>query len=82
MKRLHLLVPGSPPFVPKLDLGRALGVWDARAGLLDGACRIVDSAHRLAQAGVFGVEKSLDRICHIRALLVQMYYYRENHKIL
>jgi hypothetical protein len=67
MKCLHLLVPGSPPFVPKLDLGRALGVRDASAGLLGGACRIVDSAHRLAQARVFGVEESLDRICHIRA---------------
>src|SRR5262249_51091414 len=67
MKPLHLLVPGSPPFVPKLDLGRALGVRDASAGLLSGACRIVDSANRLAQARVLSVEESLDRICHIRA---------------
>jgi len=65
MKHLHLLVPGSPPFVPKLDLGRALSVWDASAWLLSGACRIVDSAHCLAQARVLGVEESLDRICHI-----------------
>jgi hypothetical protein len=67
MKRLHLLVSDSPPFVPKLDLGRALGVRDASAGLLSGACRIVDSAHGLAQARLLGVEESLDRICHIRA---------------
>src|SRR5215471_17392769 len=67
MKRLHLFVPGSPPFVPKLDFGRALGVRDASAWLLSGAYRIVDSAHRLAQERVLGVEESLDRICHIRA---------------
>jgi len=67
MKRLRLLVPGLPPFVPKLDLGRALCIRDARAGLFGGACRIVDSAHRLAQARMLGVEESLDRICHIRA---------------
>src|SRR5215475_10041155 len=67
MKCLDLLVPGSPPFVPKLDLGRALSVRGASAGLLISACRIVDSAHRLAQARVLGVEELLDRICHIRA---------------
>src|SRR5262245_17963025 len=66
MKRLYLFVPGSPPFVPELDPGRALGVRDASAWLLSGACCIVDSAHRLAQARVLGVEESLDRICHIR----------------
>src|SRR5215470_894493 len=66
MKCLHLLVPGSPPFVPKFDLGRALGVWDVSSWLLSGACRTVDSAHCLAQARVLGVEESLDRICHIR----------------
>src|SRR5215471_7086662 len=67
MNRLDLLVPGSPPFVPKLDLGRALCVRYASAWLLSGACRFVDSAHCLAQARVLGVEESLDRICHIRA---------------
>src|SRR5215468_10066916 len=66
MKRFDLFVPGSPPFVPKLDLGRALCVRYASAWLLSGACRFVDSAHCLAQARVLGVEESLDRICHIR----------------
>jgi len=61
---MRLLVPGSPPFVPKLDLGRALGFRDASAWLLGGACRIFDSAHCLAQSRVLGVEESLDRICH------------------
>ena len=32
-----------------------------------GAYRIVDLAHRLAQARVLSVEESLDRICRIRA---------------
>src|SRR5215813_1734100 len=66
VKRPYLLVPGAPPLVPKLDLGRALDVRDARAEFCGGACRIVDSADRLAQTGVLGVEKSLDRRCHIR----------------
>jgi hypothetical protein len=63
---LYLLVPGSPPLVPKLDLGRALGVRYASAWLLSGACRIVDSADCLAQARALGVEESLNSICHIR----------------
>src|SRR5215470_4986719 len=67
MKCLHLLVSGSPPFVPKLDLGRALGVWGVSSWLLSGSCHIVDSAHCLAQARVLGIKESLNRICHIRA---------------
>lgn len=66
VKRPHLLVPGSPPLVPKLDLERALDVRNTRAGLRCGACDIVDLARRLAQAGVLGVEESLDRLCHIQ----------------
>jgi hypothetical protein len=33
---------------------------------LGGACRFVDSADRLAQAGMLGIKESLDRRCHIR----------------
>jgi hypothetical protein len=67
VKRRRLLASGSPPFVPKLDLGRALVVQNASAGLLGGDCRIYDSAHSLSQARAPGVEESLDRICRIRA---------------
>src|SRR5262245_18618237 len=51
VKRAHLLVPGFPPLVPKLDLGRALGNWEARAEFFAGTCSFVDAADRLAQAG-------------------------------
>jgi hypothetical protein len=65
-KRVRLLLPGSPPLVPKLELGRALHICDARTEFLGGACRFVDSADRLAQAGMLGIKESLDRRCHIR----------------
>jgi len=61
-----LLVPGLPPLVPKLDLGRTLGILDASLGVFGGACRFVDLADRLTQAGMLGIKKSLDRRCHIR----------------
>jgi hypothetical protein len=66
MKRVRLLMSGSPPLVPKLELGRALHICDARTEFLGGACRFVDSADRLAQAGMPGIKESLDRRCHIR----------------
>jgi hypothetical protein len=56
MKRVRLLMPGSPPLVPKLELGRALHICDARTKFLGGACRFVDSAGRLAQAGMLGIK--------------------------
>jgi Transposase DDE domain len=46
---IALLVPGSSPLVPKLNLGRALVVQNARARLLGGACRIVDPARGCAK---------------------------------
>jgi hypothetical protein len=66
MKRAYLFVPGSPPLVSKLDLGGAFGVQSAHSGFFGGNYRLVDPVHRLPQAGMLGVEKSLDCICHIR----------------
>src|SRR5215470_1842660 len=61
-----ILAQRAPPLVPKLELGRALHICDARTEFLGGACRFVDSADRLAQAGMLGIKESLDRCCHIR----------------
>jgi hypothetical protein len=61
----HLFMPGSPPFVPKLDLGRALGIKDARTGLLGGACRIVDSTESATSACVKATR--CDRIAWARS---------------
>jgi hypothetical protein len=66
MKRVRLFMPGSPPLVPKLELGRALCICDARTEFLVSACLFVDSADRLTQAGMLGIKESLDRRCHIR----------------
>src|SRR5262245_31767174 len=66
LKRARLLMPDSPPLIPKLELGTALRICDARTEFLIGACRFVDLADRLAQAGMPGIMESLDRRCHIR----------------
>src|SRR5262249_49733892 len=43
-----------------------LSIWKARAEFFGGFGRFVDSADRLAQARMLGIQKSLDRRCHIR----------------